>query len=743
MKKTLHKLSITKKFQFAIVFSVVLVMVILTSLMVRHESLLTREYFRQNAEILATSISIALNDNMLGGRPEETLRLMDEMVDLEGVEELAVMKPDGSYAFGRPGPQMQLDPTLRAKLNNGESATLSRNRSAYLLKPLLNSARCRSCHPPAERIRGIVLVGMSSVGMQQYLVGLVGRMSWFALFATVFLSAIMAFLSKRMLFSPINGLTEATRQIAFGNYVACKPRGADCHKILGCEKTECPSYENRAMPCWLQSGTLCSSSPTGLFALKSGDCVKCRVYQEMKGDELTQLQDNFNMMSLSLRKNEEEACRHIRLIEDLNQGLTRSNAKLTTLLDASRLTTSSLELDHTLAASLRIILDVTSLQAGIILLLDEDLSRKCHEFFSCEAYNCPAYRAGINCWRLSGTMCHGEPSSCPNGRMPEECWGGNKTHSHLVPAKDKGEKLAACTYCDYFANIVLIPKMTSGFSSGHLGQRLKIDSAALHKALLMGQAFVNYSGENPFNIPINTSTELAIPLRVNEQLMGIFYLAADSTLRYSLEEIEFFQFLTDVISAGIFNSQLFEEIEVSYLQTVMALSNAIEAKDPYTHGHSQRVADLSVKAAKALNLSKQETEHIRFAAILHDVGKISISGELLKKNGKLSESEHTELRIHPERGVQILEPIHFLKPVLPAILHHHERFDGSGYPLGLKAKAIPLKARIISVADAWDAMRSDRPYRKALSVEEAKDEVLRHAGIQFDPEVTAYFINSM
>jgi HD-GYP domain-containing protein (c-di-GMP phosphodiesterase class II) len=550
----------------------------------------------------------------------------------------------------------------------------------------------------------------------------------------------MTFFSKRMLLSPIKGLTEATRQIAFGNYVAYNPRGTGCHKRLDCEKSACPSYKNLSLPCWLQSGTLCNGQPTGSFALKFGDCVKCGVYKEMKGDELTQLKDNFNMMSLSLRKKEADTVKHISQIEELNHGLTKSNAKLTTLLDASRLTTSSLEMDQTLAASLQIILDVTNLQAGIILLLEEDLTSKCYEFFDCDAYNCPAYRADINCWRLSGTMCHGKASSCPAQRSTEECWGRYQTHSHYVPAKNYEEKITACSCCDFFANIVLTPKMASGFSSGHLGQRLKVDSASLHQALFMGHAFVNHSGENPFNIPIHTSTELAMPLRVNEQMMGILYLATDNTMQYSLEEIEFFQFLTDVISAGIFNSRLYEEIEVSYLQTVMALSNAIEAKDPYTHGHSQRVADLSVRTAEALNLSKQETEHLHFAAILHDVGKISVPRELLRKNAKLSISEHNEFRNHPERGKQILEPIQFLKPAIPAILHHHENFDGSGYPLGLKGKDIPLKARILSVADAWDAMRSDRPYRGALTVDEAINELLNYSGIQFDPDVTACFI---
>jgi putative nucleotidyltransferase with HDIG domain len=146
--------------------------------------------------------------------------------------------------------------------------------------------------------------------------------------------------------------------------------------------------------------------------------------------------------------------------------------------------------------------------------------------------------------------------------------------------------------------------------------------------------------------------------------------------------------------------------------------------------------------AGALGLSGQEKEHLNFAALLHDVGKIGINRDILRKRCALDKGEEDEMRSHPDKGVQILAPIHFLKPVISSIRHHHERFDGSGYPLGLKGGEIPFKARILSVADTWDAMRSDRPYRAALSAEGAKDEMLRHAGTQFDPEVVEALLRS-
>jgi putative nucleotidyltransferase with HDIG domain len=171
------------------------------------------------------------------------------------------------------------------------------------------------------------------------------------------------------------------------------------------------------------------------------------------------------------------------------------------------------------------------------------------------------------------------------------------------------------------------------------------------------------------------------------------------------------------------------------LQIVMALANAVEAKDVDTRGHSERVAFHSIQIAMALDLTRQEKEHLSFAAILHDIGKIGTNIEILTKRDRLIASEQENMMAHSLIGARILEPVHFLKPIVAAIRHHHENYDGSGYPSGLKGTAIPLKARIVKISDAWDAMTSDRPYRKALSRSAALEELIRHSGTQFDPEL--------
>lgn len=182
-------------------------------------------------------------------------------------------------------------------------------------------------------------------------------------------------------------------------------------------------------------------------------------------------------------------------------------------------------------------------------------------------------------------------------------------------------------------------------------------------------------------------------------------------------------------------TKYYSEIQYGYLQTVMSLANSIEAKDPYTRGHCQRVMEISCELARALGLSEQEIDDLRYAAILHDIGKIGISANILNKQGKLTDEEFDEIKKHPLIAYNILKDIEFLKNGLNGILQHHERYDGKGYPNGLKNDEICIFGRILSVADAFDAMTSDRPYRKGMAMEEAIEELKRCKRTQFDPDI--------
>jgi len=182
-------------------------------------------------------------------------------------------------------------------------------------------------------------------------------------------------------------------------------------------------------------------------------------------------------------------------------------------------------------------------------------------------------------------------------------------------------------------------------------------------------------------------------------------------------------------------------INSMYVRSIDALIKALEAKDYYTRGHSQRVTIYSVTIAREMGLPEEEIEKLRRAAILHDLGKIGVREVVLNKPGRLTDEEYGEIVRHPEVAIRILEPIPFFQPLLPAILHHHEWFDGRGYPGRLSGDRIPLASRVMAVADTFDAMTSTRAYRKALPVNDANAEIRRCAGTQFDPEIVPIFLS--
>jgi putative nucleotidyltransferase with HDIG domain len=183
------------------------------------------------------------------------------------------------------------------------------------------------------------------------------------------------------------------------------------------------------------------------------------------------------------------------------------------------------------------------------------------------------------------------------------------------------------------------------------------------------------------------------------------------------------------------NKDLVATLEHGYLETIRALANSIDAKDPYTRGHSVRVTSVALALGRKLGLDEVQMRYLRFGGILHDIGKIGISEEILAKKGRLSEEEMKIVRNHPVLGEKIIEPIDFLAPVKELVLHHHEWFDGSGYPSGLKGEKIPLGARIINAADTYDAVTSERPYQEAVDNREAIEILSRLRERQIDPHI--------
>lgn len=188
------------------------------------------------------------------------------------------------------------------------------------------------------------------------------------------------------------------------------------------------------------------------------------------------------------------------------------------------------------------------------------------------------------------------------------------------------------------------------------------------------------------------------------------------------------------------NSHLHEQIQQDYLKTMMTLAVILDARDPYTKRHSENVTRYSVAIAKEMGFSSAQVETIRRSALLHDIGKIGIRDVILLKPGKLSPEEFEQIKVHPVKSQEIVSSLPFLKEVAGLVRHHHERFDGKGYPDGKSGEDIELGARIMAVSDTFDAMTTDRPYRKRLPLDQAVEELIRCKGTQFDPRVVDHFI---
>jgi len=201
-------------------------------------------------------------------------------------------------------------------------------------------------------------------------------------------------------------------------------------------------------------------------------------------------------------------------------------------------------------------------------------------------------------------------------------------------------------------------------------------------------------------------------------------------------DMEMLASLSSSAGIAIENARLYNELQETYLATIKAFVNTIEAKDPYTRGHTERVAEYATAIAEKMGLGPEEIENIRFGAILHDIGKLGVYEQILWKPTALDEEEWKIVKSHPETGASILTGIRFLEKAIDIVRHHHERLDGKGYPDGLKDDELSLFARIACVADSFDAMTSDRPYRNALPVREALSQMEKKSGTQFDPHVT-------
>lgn len=276
--------------------------------------------------------------------------------------------------------------------------------------------------------------------------------------------------------------------------------------------------------------------------------------------------------------------------------------------------------------------------------------------------------------------------------------------------------------------------------------RLRVGEGIAGSVALTGKAeIVNDAPSDPRYVYSGRriSSIMCAPLRMKDRIIGVINVSSREPMAYSAEDLKVLTSLSLQAAAAVENARLYESLKETFLTVVYTLAETIEKRDPYTGGHTRRVMEYSVAIGQALGLPEADMERLRLASVLHDVGKIGIRDSILLKPGPLDDEEFREIKKHTLYGEEVLKFIKYFREIIPGVRHHHERFDGRGYPDGLKGEEIDPIARIIAVADAFDAMTSDRPYRKGLGREAAFAEIRRNAGTQFDPAVVQAFLQTM
>ena len=297
--------------------------------------------------------------------------------------------------------------------------------------------------------------------------------------------------------------------------------------------------------------------------------------------------------------------------------------------------------------------------------------------------------------------------------------------------------------------ILLADPATSRLEPAHMrkgrdeNEHVTISSTIVQRAYDQSEAILVFDaaddsrlGHGQSIILHNIASAMCTPLQVHDETLGVLYVDTRGTTNAFTEgDLELLVALAGPAAIAIKNAQYVDKLESAYQGTLVMTANAIEARDHYTVGHTWRVTNFALAIARELGWDHEKLRECEMGGVLHDVGKIAIDDNILRKPGGLNDDEYEKMKVHPERGARMMQDVPALASLIPYALYHHERYDGEGYPFGLTGEEIPIEGRLIAVADTFDAMTSNRPYRKGLSPEIAVAELEKGKGTQFDPVI--------
>jgi len=466
-----------------------------------------------------------------------------------------------------------------------------------------------------------------------------------------------------------------------------------CWRAKNCTAEDCPSYGKEHVRCWLIAGTYCRGEVQGRFAQKLGDCAKCEVYKaSIERDPINEIGENFNSLMWALREKEE-------MLGETNNELQSQNAELDLLhRQAREMADSDMLTGLRNHAHFQHYLQNVVEEAGkagasaSVIMLDLDHFKFVNDEFG--------HQKGDEVLQRVGRLIRDEVS----------------------------EKGYAARYGG--EEFVIVMPGVSARPAIELADSLRRKMKTVEADVNLPSGFVGGSF-GVADLPACASDAASL------------ISAADSALLFSKrkgrDRVAYFRDLSNTKFLSGDLDKLQNRLEGVSLQTIRALAEAVDATDQYTETDSSQMADVAKAMADRLDMDKEQTDALTLASRLHDIGKVGVPGSILRKKEKLSAEELSKVQQHPEIGQRLLHEAKYIQELISAILYHHERWDGNGYPERLKGDEIPIMARVIGIIDAYRAMLSDRPYRKALTSVQAIDELIKGAGTQFDPQLVEMF----
>jgi len=468
-----------------------------------------------------------------------------------------------------------------------------------------------------------------------------------------------------------------------------------CWKVKDCDSTTCPAYGQEHIRCWLISGTFCGGEIQGRFAQKLGNCTECEVYrQAVSQDPILEIGENFNSLMLAVREKEDLLAVTNEELKDQYAELELLHRQAREMADTDLLTglRNHAHFQHQVRWEAdRVEARHKSLS---MIMLDLDYFKTVNDRYG--------HQKGDEVLRRVGKLLRDE------------------VHDGGYTARYGGEEF-----------IVLLPEV-AGSVAMETADRLRGMMKEVAREVDLPEAIIGAS----FGV-----ADMPDCASDADSLIS----AADSALlfakRRGRNRVAYFRDLsgTELEEGDI--ERLNSRLEGASLQTIRALAEAVDADDNYSSVDAGSLNIIVESMAKELGMDDERADALALATRLHDIGKIGVSSKILAKKERLSPEELAAVQQHPEIGQHILAEAKQLSDLITAILYHHERWDGKGYPEQLEGKQIPLMARVVGIMDAYRAMRSDRPYRKALSVEESLVELEKGSSTQFDPSLVKMFVN--